>query len=125
VQDVPEVKHTPEDIAAFDNLCRRAAGKPALTLVTVEVEQREPQEPSPPEPVYIPDSLVEPDYFGEMENLFDADEIAEAEAIRAEAVEIKREVLEQVVSNMAASSSKNSRSVLRLVSSDEPPEHEM
>jgi hypothetical protein len=75
-QDTEKTEHSPEDRAAFDNLCRQVVGKPALTLASVEIEAHAENYQTPP---------VVPDYFGEMENLFDPDELAEAEAIRAEA----------------------------------------
>jgi hypothetical protein len=68
VQEAPEIQHTPEAIAAFDRVCDRAKPKPSLTLTKIDVQVAAPLDAPDP-------ALTE----------FDADAVAEAEAIRAEA----------------------------------------
>jgi predicted transcriptional regulator len=92
--DQPKREHTPEDFAAFDNICAPLL-QPKVTQTDVVIESHAPTDAPPPDLEYIadgvegelelPDELYFPPETETTLTELDADELAEAEAMRLEA----------------------------------------
>jgi hypothetical protein len=87
-QAEPEREHTPEDFAAWDSFCAPLL-QPKVTQTDVVIESHAPTdappEPPPPELQYIADDSCSAPETEATLTEFDADELAEAEAMRLEA----------------------------------------